>query len=354
MNMATEHHKHRQNQIERLVAAARQSIANAKGLSRSPSYSEVQQCLGPIQDALVAVALPTQDDATQAIMDHTTPGHRAIPITSSDLYLALLSFVDFDGRYAGGEKMDTVDFHFNLEALKQRGREALAMARASEHRLATPPAGEVPTHYPLNKTAIVIWSRLGRSSAAEQLVNDIKALCADEEQCGHLWCSGASTTRVENPATDPDWDGTDYFIKGDAEDARISAHIQESRPRWYRVYDVLSDNSLDRSGFERLKLSPHSDTVVLAEQLGRGNEGDETTGPYSFEYPGGDGSTIHVVSATNGLIEVCELDEDQSEPAVEPCDRPDSDGRKDDDGITGPYSGADGYRGGYPELQPID
>lgn len=77
MNMATEHHKHRQNQIERLVAAARQSIANAKGLSRSPSYSEVQQCLGPIQDALVGVDMPTQDDATQKIMDHTTPGIRS-------------------------------------------------------------------------------------------------------------------------------------------------------------------------------------------------------------------------------------------------------------------------------------
>lgn len=57
---------------------------------------------------------------------------------------------------------------------------------------------------PLYKSTIVIWSEYNPSNT------ELDALARDAV-VGDSYCSKSRFERVENPETDPDWDGTEFF-----------------------------------------------------------------------------------------------------------------------------------------------
>ena len=57
----------------------------------------------------------------------------------------------------------------------------------------------------LYKTTIVIWSEDDPTNLME-----IDALAQDAMN-GESYCSKQETVRVEDPISDPDWDGTEFF-----------------------------------------------------------------------------------------------------------------------------------------------
>ena len=68
---------------------------------------------------------------------------------------------------------------------------------------------------PLYKTTIVIWSE---PNPAVMEISDL----AREAEVGDAYCSKSHIEWIEEPETDPDWDGTEFF-DGLEEDA--DAHI---------------------------------------------------------------------------------------------------------------------------------
>ncbi len=57
---------------------------------------------------------------------------------------------------------------------------------------------------PLYKTTIVIWSD------ADVSTHDIDSIASDAMN-GDSYCSKQETVRVEDPSSDKDWDGTEFF-----------------------------------------------------------------------------------------------------------------------------------------------
>jgi hypothetical protein len=67
----------------------------------------------------------------------------------------------------------------------------------------------------LYKTTIVIWSEEDpREQPGDDNVDAISALAREAEH-GNAYCPKASTSLVEDPTKDPDWDGTEFFDIGD-------------------------------------------------------------------------------------------------------------------------------------------
>ena len=76
---------------------------------------------------------------------------------------------------------------------------------------------------PLYKTTIIVWTDYDPNR--QDL--DICDLTA-EAKSGDAYCSKQDTKRVENPADDTDWDGTEFFYKhGDAEDENDEDDYEE-------------------------------------------------------------------------------------------------------------------------------
>lgn len=59
-------------------------------------------------------------------------------------------------------------------------------------------------HRPLHKTTIVIWSESDTSNASIEVL-------AQMATSGDMYCSKSESEEVEDPACDPDWDGTEFF-----------------------------------------------------------------------------------------------------------------------------------------------
>lgn len=62
----------------------------------------------------------------------------------------------------------------------------------------------------LYKTTIIIWSEEDpneRFAHSDSLVSDLGREC----EVGDCYCSDAKVERVEDPTTDPAWDGTEFF-----------------------------------------------------------------------------------------------------------------------------------------------
>ena len=59
------------------------------------------------------------------------------------------------------------------------------------------------TSRPLYKTTIVIWTSYEFHAELEDL--------AREATSGDAYCSTFTTVKVDTPATDPAWDGTEFF-----------------------------------------------------------------------------------------------------------------------------------------------
>lgn len=57
----------------------------------------------------------------------------------------------------------------------------------------------------LYKTTIVIWSEHNPENAVE-----LSELARDAET-GDSYCSRFRCSKIEDPAADPDWDGTEFF-----------------------------------------------------------------------------------------------------------------------------------------------
>lgn len=70
-----------------------------------------------------------------------------------------------------------------------------------------PPPGDRPP--PLFKTTVVIWSREDPSGIGEP--DEHLSMLAREAEVGSSYCSRETTERIEDPASDPDWDGTEFF-----------------------------------------------------------------------------------------------------------------------------------------------
>jgi hypothetical protein len=60
----------------------------------------------------------------------------------------------------------------------------------------------------LYKTTIVIWSEYDGAKV------ELSALAREAEQ-GEAYCSSYRSESVEDPSTDPAWDGTEFFGDGD-------------------------------------------------------------------------------------------------------------------------------------------
>ncbi len=79
---------------------------------------------------------------------------------------------------------------------------------------------------PLYKTTIVIWSEAGGDAV------ELSTL-AREAETGDAYCSRSQSVRVEDPAKDPDWDGTEFFgPEGESSDtpyARAERGFAEGR-----------------------------------------------------------------------------------------------------------------------------
>lgn len=60
---------------------------------------------------------------------------------------------------------------------------------------------------PLYKTTIVIWSEY------DGIGVELSDLAWQAEQ-GDAYCSAQQSVRVEDPAADPEWDGTEFFYEG--------------------------------------------------------------------------------------------------------------------------------------------
>ena len=60
---------------------------------------------------------------------------------------------------------------------------------------------------PLFKTTIVIWSEF---DPADLEIDEL----AREAVRGESYCSTAETTKVVDPLSDPNWDGTEFFEEG--------------------------------------------------------------------------------------------------------------------------------------------
>lgn len=58
---------------------------------------------------------------------------------------------------------------------------------------------------PLYKTTIVIWSEYNPTRKVE-----LSELAHDAEY-GDAYCSLFESVRVQNPESDPNWDGTEFF-----------------------------------------------------------------------------------------------------------------------------------------------
>jgi hypothetical protein len=65
----------------------------------------------------------------------------------------------------------------------------------------------------LYKTTIVIWSEYNPWNADVEL----SELARDAEE-GESYCSGMTTILVDNPESDGDWDGTEFFGEDDWDD----------------------------------------------------------------------------------------------------------------------------------------
>jgi hypothetical protein len=59
----------------------------------------------------------------------------------------------------------------------------------------------------LQKTTIVIWSDPEAVSAHAMEVDTLAAEAMD----GAAYCSVQRTETIDDPASDPDWDGTEFF-----------------------------------------------------------------------------------------------------------------------------------------------
>ena len=57
----------------------------------------------------------------------------------------------------------------------------------------------------LYKTTIVIWSEYDASENTE--IDDL----ARDAMSGDSYCSKQDCVKVDDPASDPDWDGTEFF-----------------------------------------------------------------------------------------------------------------------------------------------
>ena len=64
---------------------------------------------------------------------------------------------------------------------------------------------------PLFKTTIVIWSDEDPTDKME--LEDL----AREATQGSMYCSSQKTVKVDDPATDPAWDGTEFFDSTESE-----------------------------------------------------------------------------------------------------------------------------------------
>lgn len=59
----------------------------------------------------------------------------------------------------------------------------------------------------LYKTTVVIWSRFNPKKL------ELSEL-AREAETGEAYCAKLEANRVNQPITDPDWDGTEFFDQG--------------------------------------------------------------------------------------------------------------------------------------------
>ena len=87
-------------------------------------------------------------------------------------------------------------------------RSEIYVAREDDIELAPEP------HRPLYKTTIVIWSETdpNPSEASADPELDSLAGLALEATNGNAYCSKMHVEAVNDPARDPDWDGTEFFL----------------------------------------------------------------------------------------------------------------------------------------------
>ena len=80
---------------------------------------------------------------------------------------------------------------------------------ARDYGAPPPPEPEVPDYHnpPLYKTVVVVWSE--KEPCPSMSLEDI----GREADQGCYYCSKISGALVTKPETDPDWDGTEFFLE---------------------------------------------------------------------------------------------------------------------------------------------
>lgn len=116
---------------------------------------------------------------------------------------------------------------------------------------------------PLYKTTIVIWTDYEPIGFGDDLLSSL----ACEAEVGDAYCSSCETKQVEEPSSDPNWDGTEFFGVGEVGNLTGDEWIQiEDRlPRFGQIVDIkLKDNSVindQQMVLEYKKTTPYAGTI---------------------------------------------------------------------------------------------